>query len=245
MFFSIIIATKNSSKFIYECLNSISNQTYKNFEVIIKDADSVDNTYDIINQFIKNNKLNNFFLHSSKDNSIYEAWNFCIKKANGEYILFIGSDDFLKKDALMNYFNFINNNTKFDYITSRINKVNNGTYVSTIGRQIDNYKINKYMGIVHIGSLHCSSIFKKYGTFDQLFKIAGDYEFILRIKNNINIGFMDTVIADSEIGGISDNGYKAQIEGMNAKLMHVKKIKILIYLETAFILIKIYLKKFI
>jgi glycosyltransferase involved in cell wall biosynthesis len=88
MLFSIIIATLNSEKTIAKTLDSISEQICNDFEVIIIDGLSEDNTLDII----INHKLN-IRLITEKDSGIYDALNKGIKLALGDWIYIMGSDD--------------------------------------------------------------------------------------------------------------------------------------------------------
>jgi glycosyltransferase involved in cell wall biosynthesis len=68
---SVIIATFNSEKVLARCINSVLDQTYKNYELIIVDGASADNTVDIIKKF--GTGISKW--KSEKDNGIYEAWN--------------------------------------------------------------------------------------------------------------------------------------------------------------------------
>ena len=96
-FFSIIVPTFNSSKFIKRCLNSIINQSFKNYEVIFIDDFSTDNTISIIKSY----KKKNFYIYRLKKNSgPGAARNLGIKKAIGKYISFLDADDFWFKKKL-------------------------------------------------------------------------------------------------------------------------------------------------
>ena len=94
---SIITATFNSEKYIGQTLQSIKNQIYKNFEVIIIDGKSTDQTL----QVVKKNKKIIQYCVSEKDKGIYDAFNKGIKQANGKYIVIVNSDDKLTKNALL------------------------------------------------------------------------------------------------------------------------------------------------
>ena len=98
-FFSIIIATYNSEQYIKQAINSILNQDFKNYEIIIIDGLSKDKTTEIIQKYIKNIT----FFKSEPDTGIYDAWNKAISVAKGSWIYFLGSDDYLKdSDVLIN-----------------------------------------------------------------------------------------------------------------------------------------------
>ena len=94
--FSIITVVLNNEKYIEETIKSIINQNYKNFEYIIIDGKSTDNTLKIIKKY--KDKINKFI--SEKDKGIYDAFNKGISLANGRFICIVNSDDILKPNAL-------------------------------------------------------------------------------------------------------------------------------------------------
>lgn len=95
---SIIIPVYNSDKYLNECLSSVKNQTYKNFEVLCIDDGSTDNSKRIIQSYCE---LDCRFKYFYKEHSnAGEARNVGIEYSLGEYLLFIDSDDFLNKSIL-------------------------------------------------------------------------------------------------------------------------------------------------
>ena len=188
MFFSLIIATYNSCKSIEDCLNSIIQQEFKSFEIIIKDNNSKDDTVKIIKNLFQKKNFDKFNIIVSDDGSVYEAWNIAIKKTKGEYIMFLGSDDFLNKNALKEYYNYVKNNNMPIYTYCKAHKINSkDIIVNTIGSQFDEKLFKSYMCVVHTGSIHHRKIFNLYGFFDSDYKIAGDYEFLLRFYKHEKI----------------------------------------------------------
>ena len=92
-FISLIIPTKNSQKMIVQCLNSVISQTYKNFEVIIVDGHSTDNTLELVSQF----HVNIFF---EEGRTRASACNVGISKAKGEIVAFTDDDCVLPENWL-------------------------------------------------------------------------------------------------------------------------------------------------
>ena len=86
---SVIVITKNHSKYLSKCIDSILNQTYKKFELVIIDHDSTDNTYEIVNSY-KSEKIK-YLLYKEKKN-ISAVRNFGIKNSIGNYIFFTDAD---------------------------------------------------------------------------------------------------------------------------------------------------------
>ncbi|WP_392562638.1 DUF4422 domain-containing protein [Orbus sturtevantii] len=95
---SIILPTYNVDKFIDLCLQSIKNQTFSNYEVIIIDKGSTDKTQEIIDQYAKQDKR--FICLINENQNIGYSCKQGIEKANGEYICFMNSGDLMEKNFL-------------------------------------------------------------------------------------------------------------------------------------------------
>lgn len=98
MKFSLIVPVYNTEKYLDKCLNSIFLNDYKNFEVIIVNDGTTDNSEYIINNYLQ--KYNNIVYIKEENKGLSFARNEGVKKATGDYILFIDSDDFIEKDLL-------------------------------------------------------------------------------------------------------------------------------------------------
>ena len=99
MRFSIVVPVYNVEEYLDKCLNSIKNQTFKDFEVIIVNDGSTDNSQKIIDKYVKeNSKMFNCFIQ--KNQGLSAARNFGIEKSTGEYLFFIDSDDFIDENFL-------------------------------------------------------------------------------------------------------------------------------------------------
>ncbi len=223
---SIIIATYNSEKTLQATLTSLLNQTYKNFEVILVDGASKDKTIVIL----KENEINFSNLNisyqwiSEKDAGIYDAWNKAIKKVNTKWIAFVGSDDTYYPFALENYIEQINKNPNINFISSRIELINEQNKIlKIIGKAFDYEQMSRYMTIGHVGAFHHVDLFEKFGNFNIAYKIAGDYEFFLRCDRFINAGFIDKILVRMLNGGVSNQMVGAVLKE-NLKLhLHYKR----------------------
>lgn len=94
---SVVIPTFNSEKYIYKCISTVLNQTYKNFEIIIVDNSSSDDTLNIINSF-NSDKIRIFNIVNN--GNISKSRNVGIKNSNGFWIAFLDSDDYWEKNKL-------------------------------------------------------------------------------------------------------------------------------------------------
>ena len=99
IFFSIIIPIHNSDLFLEECISSVLRQNYKYAEVILIDDSSVDRSSEICKKFLKENQSVKFFFNK-KNLGVSECRNRGIKEANGVYLIFLDSDDYLYDGCL-------------------------------------------------------------------------------------------------------------------------------------------------
>ena len=95
---SIGVPVYNVEVYLRECLDSIMNQTFKDFEVIMVDDGSTDNSFSICQEYVA--KDNRFKLIHQENKGLAGARNTCIKNMHGEYITWIDSDDKIKPDYL-------------------------------------------------------------------------------------------------------------------------------------------------
>jgi len=130
IFFSIIIVNYNNAKFLTRCIDSLLNQTYKNFEIIFVDDKSKDNSINIIKNISKNLKNLTVIKKIRKKNipayDQIETYELGIKNSKGKHICFLDSDDFFSRDKLFHLKNFLTNNKKikivYDYPIIYFNK---------------------------------------------------------------------------------------------------------------------------
>jgi len=216
---SIITATYNAENTLEKSILSVLQQTYKNIEYIVIDGMSNDKTVEIIKSY---NEHIDYFV-SEKDDGIYDAWNKGLKKATGNWVMFIGADDFLSPNAVEQYINYINENPEYDMITSKACLVDeNGMALRIIGKPYHKKQIRHYMQIIHSGSITKRKIFDKYGCFDSIFSIVADYEFVLRVCKKINIGFFNQITIKFSTGGVSNRNLMPIIQTLRLKNKYFK-----------------------
>lgn len=136
---SILIPAYNAEKHLNECLNSILNQTSKNYEVIIVDDGSNDNTYLICENYL--DKMN-IKLYSRENKGVTYTRNELIKYATGEYLIFLDSDDILEKNTIFYLTNILNNNDDIDAIFYDIKQFKTENFQKEKG--INSILIEKY-----------------------------------------------------------------------------------------------------
>jgi glycosyltransferase involved in cell wall biosynthesis len=215
---TVVTATYNSEKTLTRTIESLLKQTNLNFEYILVDGESTDKTVEIIKSFenqFKEKEISYLWI-SEKDLGIYDAFNKGIKLSKGDWISFLGSDDYYLEDALNNYFESINKlQENIDFVYSNI-KVENKKIISDLWTW---EKFRRKMNIPHVGSFHNVKYFKKYGFFNTNYKIAGDYELLLRAKKELKTHKVDKITTIMSDGGISNNQVKKlYLETTKAKI---------------------------
>lgn len=245
---TIITASYNSEKTIRKTIESLLNQSCTDFEFIIIDGNSKDKTLEIIKSFesaFREREICYKYL-SESDTGIYDAWNKGLKMASRDWIAFLGSDDFYLEDALKSYAEVIINNKSqnYDLVYSNVKVVEGDKTIKVIDGKWSWNIFKRYMNIAHVGSFHSKRYFDKYGCFDTSYRIAGDYEFLLRAKNNLKALKISKVTAIMEAGGISNsqilNVFK---ETLHAKHKTAKLNIVLCYYDLVLAHIKYNLKK--
>ena len=106
---SIIIPVYNSEKYISKCLDSLINQTYKDYELLIVNDGSTDNSQNIINEY-KNKYPEIIVLKEQENLGVAVTRNNAIEEAKGKYIMFIDNDDFVDKDYVETFVKEIEKN---------------------------------------------------------------------------------------------------------------------------------------
>lgn len=119
---SVVILTFNQEKMILNCLDSVRKQTYSNIELIISDDASTDNTCNIIEEWLQQNRKQFFqvlVIKNVTNIGISANHTLAVSKANGKYIKYLGGDDILHPMAIEKMLNYVEAN-KYDWIVCRI-----------------------------------------------------------------------------------------------------------------------------
>ena len=151
---SIITPSYNSEKFISETIKSVLNQTYKNWEMLITDDGSTDNSYEIINKICE--KDSRIKLFSIKNAGPAVARNNSIKYAKGKYLAFLDSDDLWMPEFLSTSIKFITKSEGFIFSSyKRCNEI-------TLKEQYKDFIVPEnvtYMDILKTNSISCLTAF--------------------------------------------------------------------------------------
>lgn len=121
-FFSIIIPVYNGQSKIIRCLDSVLEQEYRDFECIIIDDGSKDDSVTLISDYLKEKKDNRFRLIKKENSGVSETRNLGIKEAKGCYVTFMDQDDYVARDYLYRFFKKTEEND-YDVVTTGFARV--------------------------------------------------------------------------------------------------------------------------
>ena len=170
---SIITVTKNSEKFLKDCILSVKKQSYKNYEHIIIDGNSTDKTIKIIKSFKGKIK----FYKNKNDKGLYHAMNLGIKKSSGELIGILNSDDIYFKDALKIVNSYFDKYKNLDFLFGSVYK---HKLLYGYKPQIINWSFGFYT--THsVGFFIKKKSQLKVGSYDLRYKYSADYDLFLRM----------------------------------------------------------------
>ena len=178
-FFSIVTISYNQGSYLENCIQSVINQSFKNFEYIIQDPGSSDDSRKILKNYLNDSRIKIFF---EKDFSPGDGLNKGFSKAKGLYYLFINADDELCNRALENLYSIINKNPGFDVYSGMAMIIDkNGKALRYTFSDQMNLKRASYGSCIIVQQATCfkSFIFKKVGGFNKKNFINWDGELFI------------------------------------------------------------------
>ena len=182
---SIIIPVYNTEKYIKECIESIIKQTYKNIEIIIVNDGSTDNSVNIIKDYQK--KYKRIKVINQKNKGPSAARNNGIKHSEGDYILFVDSDDWIEENMVEKMINSINNK-ETDLIICSYSQITNGKRKDFIVEERKNFE--EYLFDSSVSGYSCCKMIKREcikNYFDEELNIMEDLLFWYSNKDSIII----------------------------------------------------------
>jgi len=200
-FVSVITAVFNGNDYICGCIESVLTQDYPYVEHIIVDGGSKDGTIEILRRYEDRLAL----WISEPDSGVYDAWNKGIQLARGEWIAFLGADDTYLPGAISTYMKLAKENPRAEFLSSKARLDHITGYAPTFGGPWEWPRFSRAMSTIHVGTMHHRKLFERYGDFDTRYRIAGDYEYLLRARNTIRTAFTPAVTVVMRAGGLSDS----------------------------------------
>jgi glycosyltransferase involved in cell wall biosynthesis len=221
---SVVVAVRNGVEIIQRCLDSVLTQELGRAELVVIDGASMDGTVEVL----QHNASRLAFWSSEPDRGICDAWNKALEHVRGEWVLFLGADDRLAaadvltraSDALAR----LADDTLVAY--GRVDVIDqDGVIIARPGRPWSEARVGfaAYNTIPHQGVFHRRRLFELVGRFDERFRIAGDYELLIRAFKITEPAFIDLLIAEFSGVGLSarpENMFAATREAYVARYVN-------------------------
>ncbi len=195
--FSIIIPLYNKEQSIRNTISSILKQTYDNFEIIVIDDGSTDNSLAIVKE-INDSRIKVF---SKKNGGVSSARNYGINKAKGTYILFLDADDILLSNSLSVYYDLIMKYPNIKVFTTNFNIIGTDGSIYTHCKKTKTSTIASpyrelYLRKIYIrtgNTLIHSSCFDEIGSFNENLSCYEDLEFNIRLLDSFQVAYSPEV----------------------------------------------------
>lgn len=226
---SIITATYNSGKTVGDTLKSVLAQTYHDYELLVVDGASKDNTLEVVKKMEPLFEGRMRYI-SEPDKGIYDAMNKGIRMATGDVIGILNSDDFYTSDDALACIAETLENEKVDAVYGDIHYVNDEDLKKCV-RYYSSKPFRRWM--MRLGfmpahpSFYCrKEVYEKYGAFDaENYRVAADFENLLRLifVNKIKTHYISKDFVTMRTGGASSSGLESHKRIMRDHLKALKK----------------------
>lgn len=192
MQFSVITITFNSEKYLQQTLDSVAKQNFTDYEHIIWDGGSNDNTLAICH------KYPHLRIIEGKDEGISDAMNKAAKHATGNFLLFIHSDDFLSDECTLSLIDtYIKQHPEAQWFYGRCNIVdeNSSLVKEQRAEPYSHKRLRKYNIISHPATLVSRNLFEQVGGFDISLRYCMDYDLWLRLAEITDAWVMPVLVS--------------------------------------------------
>ena len=211
MFISIVTVVYNGEKTIRRTIESVLSQRFTDYEYIIVDGLSKDNTVSIAKEY-EERFLGRLRIYSERDKGIYDAMNKGIRLAKGDYIWLVNADDYICDNALQELYDYCNGiGFKECVISSRMNVLDFSTYqvkYTSSGGSVEKFHSacqKLKMGICHPATIVHRGVYNKIGLYDDRYYISADVDFCIRCyREKVSVLFPSLIITNMTDGGISN-----------------------------------------
>lgn len=222
---SVLMPAYNVEKYIGEAIESILNQTYKDFEFIIIDDCSTDNTWKIIQTYANTDKRIRIF-RNNLNLKICACLNIGINNARGRYIARMDGDDWSMPDRLEKQLNFLKKNESIGIVGGSVFICNEDLNYMNIRRynltdQTIRLRLFRYSPYAHPSVMYRTDIAKRIQGYSELFDVAQDYDFYFRLGQYCEFGNLDSVVLKLRTHPNSSSQKKGKKQEINTLIVRL------------------------
>ena len=215
---SLLMMTYNSEKNLENTLKSVALQDYPDIEIVLADGGSKDGTLEVIKKFSQESHCEVKWI-SEPDKGLYNAMNKVVDMATGDYLL-VMNDQLMRPDSL----------------SKMVSAVESGDYDGVHSDLI--YADKEVCRYWHMGNgklwtgwmpghptlMVKRQVYEKFGNYDESFKIAADYDFMVRIiKGGCKLNYIPEILVRMYYGGTSTNGLRSYVDSFKEGCRVLKK----------------------
>lgn len=198
---SVIIPTFNRARYLCEAINSVLIQTYNDFEIIVVDDGSTDNTKELLNKY--NGKIKYIY---QQNQGMSAARNLGINMSDGEYISFLDNDDVWLPEKLKKQIDLLDSNPEIAFVSSDSFVIDAfGSIIKTWGKGTNNYENFESLYEENFIPILTVVARKKYlldaGLFDEALSVCADYDLWLRLAKKYRFKHISIPLAKYRIHG--------------------------------------------
>lgn len=205
---SIIIPTFNSGSHIERCLQSVGVQTFRDYEVILQDGASSDDTIRIASGFHDASPEMNLKIFSEKDEGPYDAMNKACRKASGEWLYFLGSDDELHDENVLRTVLDSPSVGTSDVIYGNVRMIGDTSWAKDGSVYDGSFDLRKLLSqnICHQAVFYRATFARGIGQFDTRYTVCADWDFNMRCWSRTQFKYVKMIVAKFYAGGFSVGG---------------------------------------
>ncbi len=211
---SVIMPVHNGGLFLREAIESILNQTYQNFEFLIADDGSRDNTWQIINSF-SSDKIKAF--RFKKNIGAFPRANFLFSQARGKFLAVMDGDDIAKPDRLEKHANFMRRHSKVIVLGAQAEIINEtGEIIGRKNTPLNNKEIYEQFGFIH-PMIHPSCLIRR--------SLLPKRKFLYRTDFGVNSDYQTffELLKYGQFANLPEVLLEYRIHGKNSSLNNLKK----------------------
>jgi len=183
---TIYITNHNYGRFIKQSIDSVLNQSYQDFELLIIDDGSTDNSVDVMNNYLNHKKIQ---IIQQDNKGLNATNNIALKKSNGNYIIRLDADDYFLSDAIENMVQVLDNNQNTALVFPDYHSVDpDGIIIRTVRRHNFNDDVTLFDQPAHGAcTMIRKSILIEVGGYDEEFDRQDGYDLWLKIFRNYKV----------------------------------------------------------
>lgn len=221
---SVILPVYNGCQYIAESILSILDQTHENFEIIVLDDGSIDETLTIVSSF-KDNRIS---VHTESNNKgiVYQL-NKGLALAKGDMIARMDADDICYPNRFQKQIEFLINHPRIQVLGSQAEKFGDTSTITNYPTKPGsiNYLLNYYCPVLHPSVMMRSSLFKEKKFYYKNIPYAEDYQLWIDISDGTNIANLADVLIRYRIHNHQTNRIKLAEQYVGALLARASKLK--------------------